>query len=434
MRTWGKALAVAIACGALVITAAAPASAVPAGTIGSFPTWTMSGSANSFTGTASFTNPTDANATVSTDSVSLAAPTGESAYLGASTAFGQEFGSTRKQPYLTLRARSAAPAPTPPSTSTPPPSTTTVMFSTAPTAGWGFAVGDIDADWVFIQPLDAAGNPLPTSDLGEQGAGNYCENASPKPSACTGATAPYDVPNWVPGPSSQTVSYGASSITYTPGTVYGNVNDTAGAYVWFMPSTAVRGIRLLYGALSGSPNYQLWLAQPAPATTITGQIALGGAAAAQPVPPGTSVELQSADGTPVQAIDDAPVTVPVNSDGTYEIVTEQRDEYQIAVLPPVGYEAPAPIVVPALAAEITAPEIVMAPVPTSPATVTSSSPAAASGSSTTATSGELADSGSNAIDGILAACALVAAGLLLFAARARAPKPQSPVRRSSSSR
>ncbi|GAB3394064.1 hypothetical protein GCM10027568_24010 [Humibacter soli] len=395
----------------------------------------MSGSPNSFTGTASFTNPTDANATVSTDSVSLTAPSGESAYLGANTAFGQEFGSTRKQPYLTLRPRTGAPAPTPPSTSTPPPSTTTVMFNAAPTAGWGFAVGDIDADWVFIQPLDASGNPLPTADLGEQGAGNYCENASPKPSACAGATAPYDVPNWVPGPASQTVAYGASSITYTPGTVYGNVNDTAGAYVWFMPSAAVRGIKLLYGALSGSPNYQLWLAQPAPATTITGQIALGGADTSQPVPPGTSVELQSADGTPVQAIDDAPVTVPVNSDGTYEIVTEQRDEYQIAVLPPAGYETPAPIVVPALAAEVTAPEIVMAPVPASSAPVGATAPAAATGNTTTATTGELADSGSDAIDGVWTAIALVAAGLLLFALRQRrALTPQSPVRRSRSSR
>jgi hypothetical protein len=418
----------------MIIIGAMPASAVPAGTIGAFPTWTTSGTANLFTGAATFTSPSDADATVSTDSVSVTTPSGESAYLGANTAFGQEFGSTRKQPYLTLRPRSGSPAPTPPSTTTPAPSTATVTFDSAPVAGWGFAVGDIDADWVFIQPLDASGNALPVSELGEQGVGNYCDNASPKPSVCSTATAPFDVPNWVPGPGSQTVTYGTTSITYTPGTVYGNIKDTAGAYAWFMPTTAVRGIRLLYGALSGSPNYQLWLAQPAPTATITGQVALGGADASQPVPPGTNVELQSSDGTPVMAIDDAPVTVPVQPDGTYSIVTEQRDEYQLAVLPPAGFDPPPPIVVPALTANVTAPEIVV--VPSSPGS-SPSTPATPSGSPAVPLE-VLADSGSSVTGTAWSAGVVSAAGALLLGVGLVRRRPrsvsQSPDSRSSNSR
>ncbi|GAB3807516.1 hypothetical protein GCM10028798_32190 [Humibacter antri] len=372
----------------------------------------MSGTANAFTGTATFISPTDADATVTTDSVSVSTPTGESAFLGANTAFGQEFGSTRKQPYLTLRPRSGSPAPTPPSTTTPPPSTTTVMFGSQPAAGWGFAVGDIDADWVFIQPLDAAGNVLSTSDLGEQGTGNYCQNAAPKPSVCAGASAPYDVPNWVPGPNPVTVTYGSTTIAYSPGTLYGNVADTAGAYAWFLPSSAVRGIRLRYGALSGSPNYQLWLAQPAPTATISGTVALGGADASQPVPPGISVELQSSDGTPVAGIDEAPVTVPVQSDGSYQIVTEQRDAYRLAVDPPAGFDAPAPITVPALASEVTAPAIAMVPTATTPSVspIASATPAA-----------ELAESGSDAVSAGLGSAGVVALGaaLMVLATRRR---------------
>jgi hypothetical protein len=238
----------------------------------------------------------------------------------------------------------------------------------------------------------------------------------------------------VPGPGNQTVTYGTTSITYTPGTVYGNIKDTAGAYAWFMPTTAVRGIRLLYGALSGSPNYQLWLAQPAPTATITGQVALGGADASQPVPPGTNVELQSSDGTPVMAIDDAPVTVPVQPDGTYSIVTEQRDEYQLAVLPPAGFDPPPPIVVPALTANVTAPEIVV--VPSSPGS-SPSTPATTSGSPAVP-SEALADSGSSVTGTAWSAGVVLAAGALLLVVGLVRRRPrsvsQSPDSRSSNSR
>ncbi|MGA0567507.1 hypothetical protein ACO2Q7_09255 [Rathayibacter sp. KR2-224] len=408
MRFGVKAFMILAVSAAAIAVGALPASATPPGTIGTFPTWSPLSS--SVPGTATFASPTDANAVVSTDAATASVASGSSAFLGSNTGFGQDFGSTRAQPYLTLRPKSGSPAPNPPSVTTPAPSTTTVMFGSQPASGWGFAVGDLDADWVFIQPLDASGNDLPTAELGEQGTGNYCDNASPRPSACSGATAPYDVPNWVPGPGSVPVAYGSTTITYSPGTLYGNFNDTSGAYAWFLPSSQVHGIRLVYGALNGSPVYQLWLAQPAPTATIAGTVALGGSDAGQPVPSGTSVELQSADGTPVAALDGSPVEVPVQSDGSYQIVTEQRQEYQLAVVPPAGFDPPAPITVTALASEVTAPQIVVAPTAaTQPTPTATATPAA-----------ELAESGSNAAPWLLASVAmLVLGGALVSQARRR---------------
>lgn len=401
-----------VAFGLLAVPVAA--SAVPPGTIGTYPTWNVTGSAGSFSGTANFASPSMPNPTVQTNSSSVSTPSGESAYLGANTGFGQDFGSTRKQPYLTLRANGTGPAPTPPSTTTPAPSLTTIDFGAAgPAPGWGFVLGDIDADWVFVRGYDATGAQLPVSALGMQSTGNYCENASPKPSVCSGTAAPFDVPNWVPGPNNVTVPYGSSSISYAPGTVYGNVSDTSGAYIWFTPTAAVTKITLLYGALNGSPNYQLWLAQPAPMTTITGTVVVPGGS----VPPDTSVQVNDADGTPVEALTGDPLTVPVQPDGSFSIETEQRPDYQLVVVPPAGFDAPPPVIVPATSASVVAPTMTVTPVASTPTpTPTVSTP---SSPEPTDQSGTLADSGSDVAPWLAASAAVMLLGWCLIASRRR---------------
>jgi hypothetical protein len=352
--------AIVIAAGGLVIGAGMPAVAVPAGTIATFPTWTTGGSPGAFDATADFASPTLADATITSTSATMTVASGASSYLGAGTSFAAEYGTARAEPYLTLRPASASPAPTPPAIGTPPESVTTITFPSAPAPGWGFALGDIDADWAFLVPRDGSSAPLAPALLGEQGTGNYCQ-ASPKPSSCAG-TPGTDVPNWTA--TGTTVDYGTPGapdpITWAAGTVYGNVTDTTGAYIWFMPDPSVRSVEIHYGALSGSPVFQLWLVAPAPATTITGTVQLDTPGA---VPAGTSVELESADGTPVADLDGDPVAVPVDPSGAFTITTEQRDQYRLVVDPPAGFTAPPATIVAANTAVVTADPITIAAAP-----------------------------------------------------------------------
>jgi hypothetical protein len=387
----------------VVLIAASPAGAVPPGTIGTFPTWTVTGASTAYTGAAAFSSPTLPSPTISSDSAQITMATGASAYLGAGTAFGAEYGSTRAQPYLTIRPRTGGPAPVPASLSNPTPSVTTIDFgATPPAAGWGFALGDIDADAVFVQGFDAGG-PVDASLLHEQSTGNYCDT-SPKPSTCSGVNAPFDIPHWVTNPSGEAAP-ATPQITWSRGTAYGNFADTTGAYVWFMPDASIRRITLTYYAVNGSPVYQLWLAQPAPMATINGTVALDGQAPGTAVPAGTSVQLNAADGTPVTDLGGDPVTVPVDTTtGAYSIVTEQRAEYQLHVIPPAGYAQPADVTVAALSATVSAPAITLDP-------ATAAAPAA------TPTDPTLAESGVDAAPALIVGVAVLLLGAGLLTAR-----------------
>jgi hypothetical protein len=356
MRFVRASAVVAIAAGAVLAGGGAASAALPGGTIGTFPTWSIGGSSNAYTGTAQFASPTLVSPTVTSDSASITVASGASAYLGAGTGFGAEFGATRAQPYLTIRPQSASPA----TTLSPAPaySTTTIDFGAAgPAAGWGFAVGDIDADWVQVVGYDAGGAQVVPGDLGEHGGANYCVT-TPKPSTCSGVTT-FDQPNWT-GTGSVTKTWTTGTITYSADTVWGNFDDTVGAYDWFTPLPSVHRIELRYGPVNGSPVFQLWIAQPAPTAAISGTLSVPGTAS---VPSGTSVQLESADGTPVAGLDGDPVTTPVAADGSYTITTEQRTAYQLQVLPPAGYQQPAAITVTAATAAVAAPAITMDPTP-----------------------------------------------------------------------
>lgn len=115
------------------------------------------------------------------------------------------FGTSQNLPYLQLRTTTGTAA-----------STTTIAFA-SPTpvqsggSGWGFTLGDIDADKVTVSATDISGTTVTAAQLGWQGAFNYCA-VSPKPSGCPAGEST-DVPTWDP-----------STATLT-----GNVLDTGGA-------------------------------------------------------------------------------------------------------------------------------------------------------------------------------------------------------------
>jgi hypothetical protein len=314
----------------LSLAGAASAQAATPPVIGSFPTFSMAPSATpgiTFSGTANWSAAAAFPATtITTNAKTVSAPSGESAFLGASTGFGSHFGSSRSQPYLYLAPAVGGP------------STTTITFAGPPPAGWGLAVGDIDADFVQVIPGDGT-NPLPGSTLHAQDTGgtpllNYCNN-TPKPSTCTGPGPFTDHPNWYPNGT----TIGGTS--YTTPIVDGSGTDTSGAYDWFLPDSSIRTITLVYTAKLGFPTYQLWLVAPATAAQITGTIAPQGGA---PVPPGVAIDLQKPDGTPVLDITDQPVSVPVPPSGAIDLATE-TGQYQLSFQVPAGFDPIPPVLV-----------------------------------------------------------------------------------------
>lgn len=395
------------------------ANAAPSGTTGVFAQWSLAASAApglTYEGSATF--PESAampDIEVTTNSTTLKTPTGESAFLGASTGFGQYFGSSRSQPYLYL---------SPAAGSTP--STTTITFASAPPAGWGFALGDIDADWVRVVARDADGVPLDSAVLGAQDTDNdpvlnYCRNV-PKPSSCTGQGPFTSVPAWLANGG----FYNGNA--YPAGSVVGEGGDTLGSYDWFLPGAAVRSITLEFHVLSGFPIYQLWLAGVAPVTTISGTIAVPDAPAGA-IPEGTGVALEQPDGTPVLDIEENPVVVPVEEDGSF-VVEAEKGQYQLEVVVPEGYTAPPPIAVDARGeAPVDLGTITVAPTapvdpgvptnpPVTPVTPTQpSSPAAGAGPSTPRA---LAATGVDASGMLAGAGAIIALGALALLTRRRA--------------
>lgn len=296
--------------------------------IGSFPTFTKT-AAGTFDAVFSSASAFPSAQVVTTDAGASTA-SGKSAFLGASTGFGQTFGSTRLQPYLTIASLGASTA-----------STTTVSFASAAPVGWGFALGDIDADYVSLAAT-GPGGAVTSAQFGAQNTTNvpflnYCRNASPRPTPCPASGEPYtDVPAWCPGVISVAPCLGKPADS-----VVGSGSDTAGSYDWFIPTVPVTSLTLTFTPLSGLPNFQFWMVAPAPAATVTGTVSLP-ASPTDPIPAGTAVGLLDAAGTAVPNIEGDPVTAPVSSTGSFSLVTE-LGSYQLQVIVPPGFTAPAPL-------------------------------------------------------------------------------------------
>jgi len=296
----GRLAAVAVALVAGVAMVAGPALA--AGSVHA--TWTLAGANPSWTGTMTVPATGFPVASYATNSQTPQIASGASAYLGPSTPYGAVFGSSQGQPYLTVRTAAGTT-----------PSTLTLTFpQPTPASGWGFAVGDLDADQLAFQATGPSG-ALSPADLGYQSSFNYCA-VSPTPSTCT--NPPFDhVPTWDP----------------TTGTLSGDGEDESGSAAWFRPTAPISTLTLTFTALSGFPVYQLWFA--ALTSSISGTVTLedGG-----PAPAGTTLQLLDASGVPVVDAAGNPVTTTTALDGTYSIPEVVAAGYRVAVVAPAGYE------------------------------------------------------------------------------------------------
>jgi hypothetical protein len=189
--------------------------------VGSYAQWTRDGTSGTITlASAGFSSP---SAAWTTNAGNLGVAT--SATLGASTPFGQRFGSSSGKQYLGAGLSSGAP------------STTTYSFTRpAPAGTWGFAFGDIDADFVVLSATNSQGVAVPVATIGTwfQGAFNYA-----------GGT---DVPSWDPATA----------------TLMGTGNDTNGAAGWFVPTVDLSSLTVTFDKLTGFPTYQTWIAGDGP--------------------------------------------------------------------------------------------------------------------------------------------------------------------------
>lgn len=279
--------AVAIIAVTITMALAAPAFAAADGS--GYGRWTVSGGSGTLTVPLTGFPP----ATVTTDSSRTQVAGGTSAFLGASTPFGAAYGTSQGRQYLVAGTAVVAT-----------PSTTTVAFAAAPPVGWGFALGDVDADTVRVTATGTDGQPVSTADLGWQSAFNYCR-PTPRPTGCTGMFT--DLPHWDPATA----------------TLIGNVADTSGASGWFRPAVPITSLTLTFTAQSGTPSYQVWVA--ALPVSIAGKVTTD---CGRPAPRAT-VRLLDADGHPVSTTSTA--------DGAYSFTHLIPGRYEVAVDSTQGY-------------------------------------------------------------------------------------------------
>ncbi|QPZ39167.1 carboxypeptidase-like regulatory domain-containing protein [Paramicrobacterium chengjingii] len=297
---------VPVVLGALIGLSVLPLTSVPASAAPSdgYATWGVEGASGSFTGTVGFPEGFP-QATFESDSLASATmvPSGSSTWIPDSTTFGAEFGSSRDKPYISLRpAANRAGAP----------STTTYSFDTpTPAEGWGFSLGDIDAEIITVTATDATGAPVSAENLNLVEAFNYCgQTGSP---SCVSPPPAFGVPD---------ISQTATSYTMQ------NLDcpqaqdecDTAGASAWFMPSVPLASLTVTAEWKSGFPTYQTWFA------TVTR--AVSGSVVADCVQNGpVDVQLLDAEGSVV-------ASTGVESDGSFGFPqVAARSDYAVRVDP-----------------------------------------------------------------------------------------------------
>lgn len=241
---------------------------------------------------------------------------GATRWLGPTTPPGMVFGASQDNPYLSFGT-----------TTSLAPSDTTITFavptpSQAGSQGWGFVLGDVDAEVITISATDPAGNPVPTADLGWQGAFNYC-NVSPKPSGCPAGTST-DVPTWDPA---------AATLT-------GNITDTDGAAGWFRPTVPLGAVTFNLEGQSGFPRVQLWVGA-AGETEVTGSVVERTPSGDNPLA-NVGVALLDSAGNPV-VVGGEPVVATTAADGTYTFTGLAPSNYRVRIDPPAGLEVVGPL-------------------------------------------------------------------------------------------
>lgn len=233
---------------------------------------------------------------------SIGVISGASTFLNPSTPPGAFFGSSQNRPYLNLRPAADRPDA---------PSTTTYSFtSPTPSGGWGFVLGDIDADRIVISATDADGAPVSAEEFGFQGVFNYCGGS---PSACTPAE-PVSLPSW--NPQSLTLDGNPEAA------------DTDGAAAWFRPAVSLTSLTFTYFQRSGLPIYQTWFASIA--RDISGVVRGCTTDGTGPVA-GATVTLLDASGRIV-------ATTLTASDGSYGFRDYTAASYTVTLTAPDGCE------------------------------------------------------------------------------------------------
>jgi len=287
----------ALACAAALVPWAATAAQAASGS--AYGTWSVAG------GSGTMRIPVDGfpSAAFRTSSSGVLVGTGLSAFLNTDTPVGARYGSSRGRAYVNLRTAVGGA-----------PSVSTLSFERPTPAGtWAFTLGDVDADRVEVQARGADGTPLTATQLGWQGAFNYCQG-TPKPATCTGPGPFNDLPVWEPRGS----------------TLVGNGADTSGASGWFQPLVPVSSITLTFSVQTGIPIYQLWTS--ALAADISGRVRSDCGS-----PSGLRLTLLRPDGSTVDGADGAPLTAVTGADGDYSFPDVAPGDYRVSLRAPQGY-------------------------------------------------------------------------------------------------
>ncbi|WP_125613751.1 SdrD B-like domain-containing protein [Specibacter cremeus] len=225
---------------------------------GGYGAWALSGAAPAFIGSVTLGGGFP-GATFAATSRQATVQSGKTVFLPAGSAPGQVFGSSQNQQYLNQRPLRDTP--------TAPGTTTYTFGAPTPSTGWGFVLGDIDADMATVSATDADGKPVAIAGLGFRGVFNYCDAPAPRP--CTGdvvgGVTRFDLPTW-------------DAVTGTlRGSGFGSNMDTSGASGWFMPTVPLKTLTITYTMISGFPVYQTWFATAAHdiSGTVSGCIVAG---------------------------------------------------------------------------------------------------------------------------------------------------------------
>lgn len=312
----GGRLVAAVLLAPSVVIAVGSSSAVAAPSDG-YADWTFGGTNRNFQGTVSLPDgfPDVSFTSDSRTPPSPPLPSGASSWLPAGSPFGAAFGSSEGKRYVSLRPNADG---TPAN-----PSTTTYDFaSPTPTSGWGFALGDIDAETLTVSASDAAGDPVSAAGLGLQGAFNYCD-ASPRSSGCSGVTV-FEVP---------VTSTTATAVSATNPDCPANPDecDTQGSAVWFSPTVPLSSLTVTSTWKAGLPVYQTWFAGASNAIrgAVSGECAAGT----------RGVDVSLLDGAGGDLL--ASTTTGGNGRYGFDRVLA-RDGYRVRIDPPPGIQVDGP--------------------------------------------------------------------------------------------
>ncbi|MBM6399830.1 carboxypeptidase-like regulatory domain-containing protein [Phycicoccus sonneratiae] len=296
----------AIVGGLLVGTGAGAASAAPSE---GYADWTLSGSGGAYTATAAdLATGFPAVSLTSTSAAPASVGTGTTTWVPAGTGFGAAFGSSRGREYLGLRPAA--------NNATSPSDTTLTFAAPTPVGGWGLALGDLEAETIEVTGTDPDGNPVSGAQLGLVEAFSFCD-ASPRSAACSGQSAPYDLP---------TATVLADRVTATDPRCPSDPTtcDTVGETVWLSPTVPLGSLTIRSRWDQGLPTYLLWLA--------TAEHAVSGTVTAPCEADGSGIDVEVLD-----PADDVVATATTTTGGTWQVSgLLARDDWRVRVVPPAG--------------------------------------------------------------------------------------------------